>query len=380
MKRYTIVFNALAAQRGGALIVYKAILSSIWAQAQGWRIVVLVGHERAVREYSSIGDQNLEVHNISGGSSVISTYLQPLTIRKACAAFEADLVVSQNYYVPLLPCPQLVYHVNVFNFIRNEFLVSGSDRVKQWIRMRLCRWALRFAAVNVFESHYLFDASKMVTMQRRGEDRVVYIGVNEQNLVPPAVLETRPAPEAIIVVVSSINPHKRNWMLVEVLDELVKLRPDIEWRIQFFGSVGSESDVESIVSGDRSDILAKFTFSGYVDQDAMQKSLDRSLCLLCTSAVESFCTVAVEAMNRGIPAIVTPHTSMPESVGKAGYVAHSDSAEEIAKEVISLFTDRVYYNQRTRESHSHASRLTWSSAGESFRQIFQILEARQSDG
>lgn len=365
----SILFNAIAARHGGALIVHKAMIASIDFKILDVKVLVVTNNDLAESELRLEVNPAVTVIRTPRFLRSIAVYIQPILIWYYAWKYMAAMVVSQNVLIPFVRVPQMVYHINVFNFLSNDGLRSKLDLLKQSLRQRASRKALLKANVNVFESEYLHRLAIAAGLTPKN-GYVVYIGIDGRGFKKIQEIVEHENREPTLVAVSSQNPHKRNYQLLQILDALYEIRPDVNWRVKLYGAI-SEIRVPSELDSSLSYMQKHVQFLGYATQDQISETLDTSLCLVCNSKIESFCTVALEAMKRGTPALVSPHTSMPESVRYAGFVYDQDSPIQAADEIIKLFEDRSYFTERAEKSLEFSMAMTWKKSGVRFTQIIK---------
>ena len=367
----SILFNAIAAKHGGALVVHKAMLKSIDFENIGVRAFVVTNSDLAELELNLKDKPAITVVRIPRFLKHIAVYIQPILIRFYSTKFRSVLIVSQNVLIPFVAIPQMIYHINVFNFLPNDGLKSKVALLKQSLRQRASEKALLKAKANIFESEYLFKlASNILPTPRNGQ--VVHIGIDELGFKQKSDIVDHDKREPTLVAISSQNPHKRNHQLLQILFVLYERRPDVPWTVKLYGDI-REITLPPGLDSSLSAMEKHIQLLGYATQDQISNTLDTSLCLVCNSKIESFCTVALEAMKRGTPALVSPHTSMPESVGSAGFVYDRDSPEQAAMEIIELFENQYYFMTRAQNGLQHSKTMTWGKAGEQFTRIIKDI-------
>ena len=360
----SVIFNAIAAKHGGALVVHKAMLSSIDFEKLKVKPCVITNSDLAESELKLDDKPEITVVRIPTLIKHLAIYIQPLIIQYYAIKLRSTLVISQNVLIPFVAVPQMIYHINVFNFLPNEGLKGRFELLKQKLRQRASKNALLKAKANIFESEYLRNlAIGIVTSPKNPQ--VIYIGINEQDFKQQSEITKHEDREPTLVAVSSKNPHKRNYQLLQILEVLYAKRPDVNWSVKLYGNITTIFLPQELDPSLHS-LEKHIQFLGYATQDEISETLDSALCLVCNSKMESFCTVALEAMKRGTPALVSPHTSMPESVGEAGFVYSQDLPEQAAMEVIELFDNQQYFTDRSVGSLKHSKSMTWQTAGENF--------------
>jgi glycosyltransferase involved in cell wall biosynthesis len=232
--------------------------------------------------------------------------------------------------------------------------------------------ALKKASANVFESRYVLEAARRRYSVSINKPEVIYIGVDDRSLVADD-LENRQTVQPMIVVVTSPQPHKRNELLVPILAELRKRAATVDWRIKIFGGLGPDVWQDLKATAQEHGVLDYIEFMGYRTREEVNSALDSAACLLSTSAVESFCMVALEAMARGCPVIVSDDAAMPESVGEDGFVVDSLDSSAVADVAKQLFNDATFRLEYSRKGIRRARTMTWSDSGSQFADLANSL-------
>ena len=148
----------------------------------------------------------------------------------------------------------------------------------------------------------LANSEAMVELARRlGARRAEIMGtLLPHAAVEPAATPIRDRVESVLFA-GRLAPEKRVHWVIEAARQL----PDIEFRIAGEGPL--RSDVETAASE-----LPNLSYLGWVSRDALLAEMDRADLLVLPSVVESFGTVALEAMARERLALVTPTCGIVE--------------------------------------------------------------------
>lgn len=368
-----VVINAMSLRRGGGLQVMAGLVSRfdernrytvLWTDPQSREIFSGICGERQHVTYTNpLGNSN-NAAIFAWGMVRQSRWLR---------ANQADCVFGVNHHFPSGDIPQIVYHLNVLRFSRprHRFWQGGeiADRMRDWRAMK----ALREAESNLFESHLLLNTARRKSPEIRGAE-VVYIGLDDRR--------ERQAPSLpkgddrwSLLAVTSPAPHKDNATLVEMLADLVNRDPGKPWRLRIAGGNGRASfgDIDSLTR--EKGVADRVEFLGFLNHQSLEMETRRSLALVTTSLVESFCMVALEAMSWGCPAIVANISSMPESVGNAGLLAEPSDPRDFADKVLMLTVPE----KRADLVHAglaRASEMTWSAAARQVEAAFGRAIAR----
>lgn len=145
------------------------------------------------------------------------------------------------------------------------------------------------------------------TVRKLGASRVEVMGTP----IAPAFLEKPvepiPAPLERVLFAGRLAPEKN---LPAVLDAARRL-PDLEFTIAGDGPLRGEIER-------RARLLPNVRTTGWIDRDALRHEMDAASLLLLPSHLETFGTVALEAMARGRPALVSAEAGIHDWAQLAG--------------------------------------------------------------
>lgn len=363
-----VAINAMSLRRGGGLQVIAGLLSRfsnknqfvvLWTDPDSYAILNKIVGDPPHIEFVNPLDRTRNIDVFRWGMTSQASWLSRHSI---------DCVFGVNHHFPSGSVPQIILHLNVLRFERPKLPIWGrgevADRLRDWRAAK----AVRMANANLFESHTLLEKaqSKYRSIQNAS---VVYIGLDDRRPIanPPQLSDDD---KYTILAVTSPAPHKDNVTLIRMLACLVARMPDAPWKLQVAGGDGVESFGELQDLATELGVGDRIAYLGFVLHDDLVKFGARSLCLVSTSRVESFCMVALEAMSWGCPTVVANTSSMPESIGDAGLLAEPGNAEDFADQVLHLTAPDVRERYVAR-GHKRAGELTWSNAAGTVERILE---------
>jgi len=367
-----ILLNGLTQRPGGGMVVLQGLVSGIANASKTDELVVIV-YDRVVNEcLSALGFDNVRVIQIDKVIDLVDKFSVPFRVRTSMMKYRSDVLITLNFHVPFVSIPQIVYHVDLERFESHSIFPLSVHNLLEKIRDNSSKRALRNADANVFESKYVFNAAEAHSKCDIRNPSVIYIGVDNKNIKQKNSTD-KSIDEGLVVAVTSPLPYKYNQALVPIVVGLVDRAPEINWRIRLFGGIDSSAWTDLIELAEAADVLGRFEFMGFQTHSVLNNSLDIAVCKLSTSRLESFCMVALEAMSRACPVIVSGDAAMPESVGDAGIILDPDETDAIVDRIIRLncVTDgRLILKQK---SIMWASQHTWEHSGKSFRELCNNL-------
>jgi glycosyltransferase involved in cell wall biosynthesis len=109
---------------------------------------------------------------------------------------------------------------------------------------------------------------------------------------------------------------------------------------------------------------SKIKFFGRTDENTKFELLKKAHLLLHASVKEGWGLVVIEAASQATPSIVYNVAGLRDSVknGETGIVLKNNSPEEMAKQAVNLFKDKVKYEKLQKNALVWAKSLTWGRA------------------
>ena len=359
--RYKIMINALTVRPGGGLTVIYAMAKQL--SLKGYNVLVMVTADDTAEmlEKKLAENEVVKIRKIGGKALVDRVFLSRLKMLFVAIREDYKTIISLN----ALPFPffyNIVYHVNLLRFQKKPKGSSSWGMGLNFLRDFETRLALRFADVNLFESNFLLSAAR--NTGSINNPKVIHLGLEEKKVS----YVNRPLSSQILMVTSP-QPHKNNPVAIRVLKQLKNAHPGVNWRLVIAGG-HSDADWSAVQSMDEYQQLKEnIEWVGYLGKQELVGYYRESLCLLSASTVESFCMVALEAMQFGCPSIVMDAAAMPESVGDAGIILPPGDEETISQKIVQLYDDQNYRNERSQSSIEKANTMTWGSFGEKLTDV-----------
>jgi len=358
-----IMINALTVRPGGGLTVIYAMAKQL--SLKGYNVLVVVTADDTAEMLGKKLAENeaVKIRKIGGKALVDRVFLSRLKMFFVAIKEDYKTIISLN----ALPFPffyNIVYHVNLLRFQKKPKGSSSWSMGLNFLRDFETRLALRFADANLFESNFLLNVARKTGSINN--PKVLHLGLETKSVS----YEERPQSSQILMVTSP-QPHKNNPVALRVLKQLRIAHPGVNWRLVIAGG-HSDADWSAVRSMEEYKELEKnIEWAGYLGKKELAHYYRESLCLLSASTVESFCMVALEAMQFGCPSIVMDAAAMPESVGEAGIIVPPGDVVAISQKIFQLYDDQNYRNERSLSSIEKAKTMTWDSFGEKLTGIIR---------
>ena len=373
-----IVFNAMSLRPGGGLTVLLGLLEGLREQRDAYHLTVICSADDTREAIEAQGNAD-EVKVVCPNGGFVKRYIWTITnMPKTVRSMNPDIFLSINQFVAGIRCPQVIYHLNLLRFLPIDTCAPLSHRIAEYFRNRTSLKALENASSNVFESHYLRECARDLCARNSERDEVVHVGLPQHWQQEPETGATFHRNR--VMAITNPNEHKDNSTLLHMFALLVEKRPEIDWKLVIAGGANSERWSPYVELSKRLHIEKRICWLGFVSQDELAENLRESLCLVSTSLVESFCMVALEAMARGCPAVVSDCTSMPESVGDAAILAEPQNPTAFSDAVLSLHDCEKRRTELVANGNKRIKEFQWCKCAAQFSSLFKRLKLEKKDG
>jgi glycosyltransferase involved in cell wall biosynthesis len=206
-------------------------------------------------------------------------------------------------------------------------------------------------------------------MQKHGVNaplgiNVVYHGINKAfkslhayNENEITALETKyNLPKNYLLYVGRVNIRKNLTGLVRALNQL----RNFNLKLVIAGERGSYAELDEYIASKK--LGDCIIFTGHVPEADLRLLYARAKVFCFPSYAEGFGLPPLEAMQCGVPVVVSDRTAMPEVCGTAALYANPDDESEIALEIELLLTDPVLYNEKINLGIAQARKFSWTKA------------------
>jgi glycosyltransferase involved in cell wall biosynthesis len=103
----------------------------------------------------------------------------------------------------------------------------------------------------------------------------------------------------------------------------------------------------------------RIIFTGHVPESDLYLIYANATVFCFPSYAEGFGLPPLEAMQCGVPVIVSKRTALPEVCGDAAIYIDPDDAEDIAEKINFLLNDVNLYNKKVTDGINHAKKFSW---------------------
>jgi hypothetical protein len=126
----------------------------------------------------------------------------------------------------------------------------------------------------------------------------------------------------------------------------------------------------------KSSLLGRIIFPGKIDDKDLPALYQGALAFIYPSLYEGFGLQLVEAMASGIPVLASNRTSLPEVLNGAGLLFDPEDPENIAKQIKTIVTNRVLYEELCQKSKERAKFFSWEKTAKETLKVYLKLLGR----
>ncbi|WP_413668864.1 glycosyltransferase family 4 protein [Mucilaginibacter sp. Mucisp86] len=163
-------------------------------------------------------------------------------------------------------------------------------------------------------------------------------------------------PKNYLLYVGRVNIRKNLIGLVKALN----LLKNFDLMLVIAGERGNYPELDEYVTSKQ--LWDRIIFTGHVPEADLHLLYARAKVFCFPSYAEGFGLPPLEAMQCGVPVVVSDRTAMPEVCGTAVLYANPDDESEIALEIELLLTDPALYHEKVNQGIAQARKFSWTKA------------------
>ena len=178
-----------------------------------------------------------------------------------------------------------------------------------------------------------------------------------------------------LLSLSTLEPRKNIETTIKAFNKLLKEHHEINASLVLVGTLGWNYNTIFNEILNSNTIKDKLIVTGFVEDSDLATLYSGATGFVYPSLYEGFGLPQLEAMQCGVPVVVSNTSSIPEVVGDAGiYIKPMDKiAIKDAMEI--LLTDRIYSKELSQKSIAQAANFSWRNSVAKYVKIFQELMA-----
>lgn len=264
--------------------------------------------------------------------------------------FRAGRLLREQLGLPLIA------HVHI-----TEYDKSGGDGADPGV------WALeREGMANADLVVAVSERVKRTCVERyaipESKIRVVYNAVDPG----PATAVVPRIPEPMVLFLGRVTRQKGPEYFVEAARRVLEIVPEAH-----FVMAGTGDQLPAMIErAAELGLSRRFLFSGFVDREQAAALYAHADVFVMPSASEPFGIVALEAMERGVPVIVSRQSGVSELIRHALKVDFWN-VEELASSIAAALRYPVLASELRRRASSEVRRITWDAVAQRIAELYR---------
>jgi glycosyltransferase involved in cell wall biosynthesis len=174
-----------------------------------------------------------------------------------------------------------------------------------------------------------------------------------------------------ILYVGCVEEKKNVLDLIRGFAALLRRRPDLPHRLVVTGGTAGGDELDLAALAGEPEIAERVVQTGYVAFDLLKVIYGGASAFAYLSEYEGFGLPALEAMTVGVPTVVSNRASLPEVTDGGALVVDPHDAEDVARALDNLLSDRYLARDLTARGRAVADRYSWT---ESARRLAILYE------
>jgi len=286
-----------------------------------------------------------------------------------------SLFFTPGHYAPrFCPVPTVISIMDLaFLTYPKDFKRSDLEQLTAWTKYSVKKashiFAISEATKKDIIKYYRVDENK-VTVTYPGID-IAKLKVNKEN---QAVKDKYSIKDDYLIFIGTLQPRKNLVRLIRSFSTISKRHPQLSLVI-----VGKKGWLykEIFQTVKELELTKKVIFTGFVPDEELPTLLKGAEAYVLPSLYEGFGIPVVEAMELGIPVVVSRISSLPELVGEAGvYIEEPTSNKSISQALLKVI--KLTDKQRKEliiKGKIQAKKFSWNECGEKTLEILRKIGA-----
>ena len=284
----------------------------------------------------------------------------PFMLRK----YKADLFLSPDSYMSLsTKVPTcLVVHDLAFEHYPDHFVLSHRMYWRHYSPL-FAKKATRIATVSTFSKVdivrcYGIPPDRIDVVYNGAHDEYQPLSINEREIIKQKYAEGC----EYFVFAGALHPRKN---IVNLLKAFIafKSRQKTNMKLVIAGRPAWKyEEVEQLKN--EMPFKDEVKWVGYMNVDELSKVIGAAYALVYASLFEGFGIPILEALQCGVPAIVSNTSSMPEVAGDAALLIDPSDPQDIANKMHLLYKDEALRARLIANAGHQVNKFTWNGSAE----------------
>lgn len=283
-----------------------------------------------------------------------------------------DIILFQNFGTPWFRKSKQVIYIHDFLFLDYPQFYSKKELLYFRPMRYLAKGAAKVITISYCERERLIKHNVAKAMNIA----VVHHGINEKfkpksnysQVELDKIKHQYNLPEKYILYVGRINIRKNLLNLIKGM----ALLTDTTIKLVIVGKVDHKNiDITNYIA--ENSLKERIIFTDHVTQKNLYLIYAQSFIFCFPSFAEGFGLPPLEAMQCGIPVVVSNTTSLPEVCGEAALYVKPNDPKTIAEKLDLLLSDSKLYNEKQKQGLKNSAKYSWNKAADDILHIVSDL-------
>jgi glycogen synthase len=259
--------------------------------------------------------------------------------------FPAGIALSAKFSKPL------VVHIHATEF----------DRSGEWINGKVYeieRRGLEAASAVMAVSHYTAN----ILVERYGipqhKIRVVHNGIRPTPFSERISGGANGQKQKIVLFLGRVTGQKGPYHFIDAAERVLKKLQNVKFVIAGWGDM-APAIIEEVAA---KRLGSKILFTGFLRGNQVDRAYQAADVYVMPSVSEPFGLTALEAMQKGVPVILSKTTGVGEILRRGAIKVDFWNAEKIAEAIVNILSDRSLAERLVRDGQEEIRLLTWEVA------------------
>jgi len=295
---------------------------------------------------------------------------EQLTLAHAVRRVAPDVFFAPAYGAPLVTSCPIVVAMHDVSFFEHPEWFTWHEGARRRI-------------VAGLTAHRAARILTLAEAMRPGIVRHLRVPPDKVTVIPPAVdghpaLHAAPRPRAAgaptVLYVGSVFTRRNVPSLIRAFGTVATAVPDARLAIVGANRTHPPIDLRAYVA--EAGITSRTALLDYVDEADLEQLYSSARAFVFLSAYEGFGLTPLEAMARGVPAIVLDTAVSREACGDGALYAAAPSAPEISAWIRALLVDDAFHAERAEAARAAAARWSWDATAARTWEVFDEVGRR----
>lgn len=174
-----------------------------------------------------------------------------------------------------------------------------------------------------------------------------------------------------VLSVATLEPRKNLKNTINAFLEMGCLSQYPELKLVLIGGKGWGTEQENLIGGYSKEQQGRILFVGFVSDDLLASIYSGALFFVYMSFCEGFGLPPLEAMQCGVPVLVSNTSSLPEVVGEAGMYANPNDVSEISSHMETFLREKSIREEMSKQALGRAKLFTWEKTASLTKKVYQ---------